>query len=116
MTPAGLYELCDPAFYYALISFTIIIMVALQNYGQGYQYCVGTQMCPSNYVSVIFVVKVLYVLVWTWILNIMCKNGYETLSWVFVLIPILLMFLFMALFISNQYDFAKLFAIPSVSY
>ena len=110
MVPAGLYELCAPAFYYVLISFTIIIVIATQNYGQGFNYCVGTQICPSSNVTGLFVVKVLYVLVWTWILNILCKNGYETLSWVLVLIPIVLMFIFIALYISNHYDSTGLFS------
>ncbi len=114
MTPAGLYNLCDPAFYYFLISFTIIIVIGLQNYGQGFNYCVGTQNCPSQNVFSIFIIKVLYILVWTWILNLMCKNGYETFSWVFVLIPIILMFLFMALYVSNQYDFKRLYTLPNL--
>lgn len=110
----GLYGLCDPAYYYCVISFTVIIMVALQNYGQGYQYCVGTQTCPTNNITVIFAIKILYILVWTWILNIICKNGYETLSWVLVLIPLVLMFIFMALFVSNQYDFSRVFTLPNL--
>ena len=114
MTPAGLYDLCDPALYYCLISLTIIIVIALQNYSQGFNYCVGTQSCPSQNVLSIFIVKMLYILVWTWILNLMCKNGYEPFAWVFVLIPIILMFIFMALFISNQYDFSRLFTFSNL--
>ena len=114
MVPAGLDGLCDPAFIYLLISFTIIIVMALNNLGTGYNYCVGMQNCPSENVTGIFAVKILYILVWTWILNLMCKNGYETLSWVFVLIPIVLMFIFMALFILNQYDISRLFTLPSL--
>ena len=114
MIPAGLIGLCDPAFYYCLISFTIIIMVAIQNYGQGFNYCVGTQSCPSSTITGLFAIKILYVLVWTWILNIVCKNGYEVLSWVMVLIPIILMLIFMALYILNIYDFAKLFTLPNI--
>ena len=114
MTPAGLIGLCDPAFYYFLISFTIIIVVAIQNYGQGFNYCVGTQTCPSPNVTGIFAVKILYVLVWTWILNIFCKNGYEMVSWVLVLIPLVLMFIFIALYFSNQFDLSRMFVLPNL--
>jgi hypothetical protein len=114
MIPAGLYGLCDPAFYYLLLSLTIVIVTALQNYGQGFNYCVGTQKCPNSNVTGIFVIKILYILIWTWILNLLCKNGYETLSWVFVLIPIILMFIFMALFISNQIDFTNIIKLPHI--
>ena len=107
MNTIGLNGLCDPAFYYLLISFTIIIIVALQNYGQGYNYCVGTQSCPTSNVTLLFAIKIMYVLVWTWILNIICKNGYEMVSWVLVIIPIVLMFIFMALYMLNHYDITK---------
>ena len=114
MVPAGLYGLCSPAFYYLLISLTIVIVVALQSYGQGFHYCVGTQVCPSSSITSLFVVKILYILVWTWILNLICKNGYEPLSWVLVLIPIVLMFIFMALFVTKQIDFTNIIKLPHI--
>lgn len=114
MVPAGLYNLCDPAYYYLLISLTIIIGVALQNYGIGHSYCVGTQVCPSTNVYSLFIAKLLYILVWTWIINLLCKNGLEPISWVLILIPIIIMFIFMAMVILNQYDFGKLFVLPSL--
>ena len=114
MQPAGLIGLCDPALYYLLISVAIIIVIASQNYGQGYNYCVGTHSCPSSHVSGLFALKVLYVLLWTWILNLICKNGSETLSWILVLFPIVLMFVFIAFYFSNQYDFGLLFQLPNL--
>jgi hypothetical protein len=114
MVPAGLYNLCDPAFYYLLISFTIIIVIALQNFGQGFNYCVGVQSCPSNNVIGFFIVKIVYIFVWTWLLNLLCKNGYEPISWILVLIPIVLMFVFMALYVLNQYDYSRLFTLPNL--
>ena len=114
MVPAGLYGLCPPAFYYLLISFTIIGVVALQSYAQGFRYCVGTQKCPISNMHGLFLIKIFYILVWTWILNLMCKNGYEPLSWVLVLIPIILMFIFMAIFIKNQFEISRLFTLPHI--
>ena len=114
MVPAGLYGLCSPAFYYLLVSLTIVIVVALQSYAQGFNYCVGTQVCSNSYIPWFFIIKILYILVWTWILNLICKNGYEPLSWVLVLIPIVLMFIFMALFITNQLDISRLFTLPRI--
>ena len=114
MTPAGLIGLCDPAFYYLLLSFAIIIVVASQNFGQGYNYCVGTHSCPSSNVSGIFALKILYVLVWTWILNLICKNGSEAVSWVLILIPIVLMLIFIAFYVSNIYDFGLMFQLPNL--
>ena len=109
MVPAGLYNLCEPAFFYLMISLVIIIVVALQNFGSGYNYCVGTYSCKSSSVTGVFLVNILYILVWTWILNLLCKNGYEPLSWILVLIPLVLMFIFMASYVANQYDFSRLY-------
>lgn len=114
MVPAGLYQLCEPAFFYLMISLVVIIVVALQNFGTGYNYCVGTYSCKTSGVTGLFAIKIIYILVWTWILNVLCKNGYEQVSWVLVLIPLVLMFIFMASFIANQYDFARLFTLPNL--
>lgn len=113
MALIGLLNLCPPAMLYFLLSITAIIVISLQNLSSGSQYCVGTQFCASTpqLTTSIFMIKLLYVLVWTWIINILCENGLGILSWVLVLIPILLMFIFMALFVSNSFDFNKL--IPS---
>lgn len=102
----GLTNLCKPALFYFMLSIAIIVVIALQNLGTGYQYCVGTQSCAStkSLTTTIFVIKILFVLIWTWILNIICASGYETVSWVLVLIPIVLMFIFMALFVMNTLD------------
>jgi hypothetical protein len=34
----------------------------------------------------------MYVLLWTWILNLICKAGVPGLSWFLLLLPFLLMF------------------------
>ena len=43
---------------------------------------------------IIFVLNFIYVLFWTFVLDLICKAGYSELSWFIVLIPILLFFLF----------------------
>ena len=110
MALIGLYDLCPPAMFYFTLSITVIILIALQNIGSGVKYCVGTQFCNSSksLTTSVFFIKILYVLVWTWIINILCKNGYETVSWVLVLIPLIIMFIFMALFILTAFDFDRL--------
>ena len=43
--------------------------------------------------------EVLYVLGWTYLLNILCKKGYNKLSWLLVLLPLVAMFLLIGLLI-----------------
>jgi hypothetical protein len=40
----------------------------------------------------LFVVKLIYILFWTWILNLICKDGHSGISWLLVLVPFVLMF------------------------
>jgi hypothetical protein len=114
MALIGLYDLCSPAKLYLLLSLTVIVVVALQNLESGSRYCVGTLSCSSSttVTTGFFFIKVLYVLVWTWIINIFCQNGQTVISWVLVLIPLLTMFIFMALFISVPFDWG--FLVPNI--
>jgi hypothetical protein len=41
----------------------------------------------------------LYIIFWTWILNLICKSGASVVSWVLVLFPIILMFLIIGYFL-----------------
>jgi hypothetical protein len=43
--------------------------------------------------------EVLYVLGWTYLLNILCKKGYNQLSWLLVLLPFIAMFILIGLVI-----------------
>jgi hypothetical protein len=36
--------------------------------------------------------KILFVGFYTWFLNLLCKKGYETISWILVVLPYLVMF------------------------
>jgi hypothetical protein len=43
----------------------------------------------------IFVLKIMWFLFWTWILNVLCAKGYKTVAWVLVAIPLLVFFTLM---------------------
>ena len=43
--------------------------------------------------------EVLYVLGWTYLLNILCKKGYKQISWLLVLLPLIAMFILIGLVI-----------------
>jgi hypothetical protein len=97
MAIVGLRDLCTPAYLYLVVSVVTVIVIALQNFGNDNVYCLGAFTCRSNNKVTIFVMKMIYILLWTWLLNFMCKSGYETVSWLLVLIPYVLMFLLIAL-------------------
>jgi len=107
MSVIGLKDVCTPAMVYFLISMVSIILIGMQNLGNSGQYCVGSFSCNTPSVMAVFLVKIVYVLFWTWLLNIICKSGYETVSWVIVLLPFLLLFVIVAYILLTQMDSSK---------
>jgi hypothetical protein len=84
--------LCVPSYIYFLLSMMILVVIAIQNYGNKHTYCVGLYQCHVSDTMAVFVGKLLYIVFWTWLLNTFCKAGYTSLSWFLVLLPIVLMF------------------------
>jgi len=68
-----LSKLCTPALIYFVLS-VIGIGIALFN----------------RFRFVTILVKVLFVLLWTWVLNLLCKKGFTVLSWILVVLPFLM--------------------------
>ena len=87
---------CTPAYFYFIISIIAILIMSIQNYGNTNVYCLGDYSCGVTSTFLIFVIKVLYVLFWTWILNLICKSGYESVSWFLFLLPYVIMFIMIA--------------------
>jgi hypothetical protein len=88
----SLKQLCTPSYVYFIISMIMIVVMAFQNYGNATEYCMGSYTCEVSSVYVIFMIKIMYVLLWTWILNLICVAGAPGLSWFLLLLPFLLMF------------------------
>ena len=91
----GLYKLCLPAKLYLILSFLAIIISLFQNYGNTDIYCLGNFSCKAT-TYIVFIVQILYVIFWTWILNIICGAGYTYVSWFLVLFPIILFFIILS--------------------
>jgi hypothetical protein len=88
----SLKHLCTPSYVYFIISMIMIVAMAFQNYGNATEYCMGSYTCAVSSIFVIFMIKIMYVLLWTWILNLICDAGVPGLSWFLLLLPFLLMF------------------------
>ena len=88
----SLKGLCQPAHIYFVISMIAFVFMVIQNLGNTHTYVCGMYQCSVENTTAVFVGKVLYVLFWTWLLNVFCKAGYEKLSWFLVIFPFVLMF------------------------
>lgn len=85
-------ELCTPAYLYLVISVTAFVLMVVQNLEDPEIYCMGNYRCRVDSKLSLFLGKALYILFWTWLLNVFCKAGYKSLSWFIVLFPVILMF------------------------
>lgn len=97
MAIAGLKNLCSPAIVYLALSMLVLIIMAIQNLGNANTYCLGIYACDVPNTFLLFVIKTLYILFWTWILNLICRAGATSFAWFLVLFPIILFFLLLAL-------------------
>lgn len=100
--PKTLKGLCTPAMVYFVISIIALVMVLLQNLGNRNNYQVGSFSCMVPNTALVFIIKLLYILFWTWILNLICKDGHTTISWLLVLLPFILLFVMMGILMVNM--------------
>ncbi len=97
MSIVGLRNLCTPAVIYLAISMMLLVVMYIQNRNNVDVYCLGAYECDVTNVTAIFLVKFVYILFWTWILNLICKSGSPSIAWLLLLLPVILFFLLIAL-------------------
>ena len=85
--------LCPPAEFYLVVSMVGLVIMCFQNFGTSTVYCLGNLACDVKSIYSIFFTKLFYILITTWILNIICRKVSVTLSWLIILIPILFYFI-----------------------
>ena len=71
-------KLCNPAKLYLVLAVIACIVALFQKMG-----------------IIAVAVKILFALLWTWVLNWLCKKGYAVVSWAFVLLPFIFILLAM---------------------
>jgi hypothetical protein len=95
MAYIGLRELCEPAKIYLIISLVILVVMIYQTQNTATSFCWGGNQCNIDNLTLVIIVKLVYILFWTWILNILCKmTGTPIVSWILVAVPIALFLLF----------------------
>ena len=97
MSIVGLRNLCTPAVIYLAISMMLLVVMYIQNRNNIDVYCLGAYECDVTNVTAIFLVKFVYILFWTWILNLICKSGSPSIAWLLLLLPVIMFFLLIAL-------------------
>lgn len=100
--PRTLKELCTPAALYFIISMLGLVIVMFQNLGNTNSYNVGHFSCRVPNTFIVFIVQFVYIVFWTYVLNLICKDGHVGISWLLVLLPWILLFVLMGLLMLNM--------------
>ena len=90
-------HLCKPAMMYLAISVVVLVAIAYQNMGLSNMYCMGSFSCYVPSTAAVIFSEGIYILFWTWILHLMCRTGYASISWFLVVFPLLLFFVLIGL-------------------
>jgi len=73
-----------------------------QNFGNVDTYCLGNYSCTVSSTAMIFIIKAIYILFWTWVLNLMCKADATNVAWLVLLLPVIVMFILIgSMFVRN---------------
>jgi hypothetical protein len=97
MAVAGLKNLCTPSYVYFVISIVALVILAIQNAENVDVYCLGSFSCSVTNTSLIFLLKFIYILFWTWVLNLICRAGAPGIAWFLVLLPFLIIAIIIAI-------------------
>lgn len=95
-------DLCAPSMTYFVISIFALILIVIQNIGNHNRFHLGSFHCRVPNTTIIFFIKLVYILFWTYVLNLICKDGHTALSWLLVLFPFILLFLIIGLMMLNM--------------
>lgn len=91
-----LTNMCTPATIYFVLSLIGLIMVGLNNLNNHDKVCIGDYNCYVGNNTTVFILNAIYILFWTFILDLMCKGGYSSLSWFVLLLPFIILFILFA--------------------
>lgn len=72
-------SLCTPAFVFFFISVISLFLMIFENIQNTHSYCFGNVSCNVANTSMVFIVKIVFIIAWTWFLDILCSRGYERL-------------------------------------
>ncbi len=99
---SNIKKLCTPArIYFVLSIFTLLVMI-FSNRKNDSTFCMGEFECPVDNLFLIYIVKLAYLLFVTIILDSLCKNGYKSISWFLLFLPLLFYFVVLGLFMIYQ--------------
>ena len=100
--PRKLSQLCRPAAFYFVISMFAFTIMVIQNLGNKTTFKLGLFSCRVANTLLVLSFNLIYILFWTWVLHLICKDGYTNISWFLVLFPFIFLFVILGLMIISD--------------
>jgi cytochrome bd-type quinol oxidase subunit 2 len=88
--PTKLSQLCTPAKLYFGVAVFGFVVAVLQNWGNRNTYQLFGHRASVPSCALLFAAKLAFILFWTWVLNLMCRDGHSNVAWLLVLTPFVL--------------------------
>lgn len=86
-----LKKLCMPSYIYFIFSMIILAIAVIFLFSGVNIFCEGSG-CTNGTIITMILIKFVFILFWTWLLNIICKGGASFFAWLLVLFPFILIF------------------------
>ena len=95
--------LCLPAQIYFVISIIGLLVLAITNTaGDPNTLLIGSMRMYVPSVLLVFVWKFIYIVFWTYVLNLICNDSHADISWLLISIPLLLSIIAVLVLILSQ--------------
>jgi hypothetical protein len=86
-------SLCTPALVFFIVSVISLFIMIFDNLENTHSYCIGNVSCNVPNTSMIFITEIVFLVLWTWLLNFICSRGYPNVAWFILLFPYILLFM-----------------------
>jgi hypothetical protein len=96
-------KICPPALFFFVLSMIGFFYLLIQNLANLGVYKFGQYSILVPSLAIIYICKLVYIFFWTYVLNLICKDGNTLLSWVLVLLPWVLVFCIINIILFNTY-------------
>lgn len=96
-------KLCTPARLYFVVAMVMLILLVLTNLNNDSNVlCIGDYSCNVPDKVLVVLLNFLYIVFWTYLLNLICKDNWKSLAWFLVLFPFIIVILFMIFFMEKM--------------
>jgi len=107
-------SLCTPAFVFFVISILSIFFMIFHNVENTHEYCFWNVSCNVANTSMIFIVKIIAIVVWTWLLEVLCSRGYQNVAWFILMFPYIIFFILLIV-VANEIRNTKQISVHSIA-